>query len=418
MKWSKYNYQWSDENNNLITYNSLHNTIISGKVDDYQNIEADSRKQLEEGGFIVGDVVDENVLMNNYIHKRNKATKSLSCWIFVSNDCNLACPYCWEKDGLLVAGSNMKEDIYKQVVSWVISKVNAKKMEELVITFMGGEPLLNLKAIEYIAMEIGATNIPTTFEIITNGVLLKEETIRTLKRLNIHSYQITLDGTAMVHNKRRKYKDGRGSFEEIVHNILLLINEDDKANIVIRINVDMENYKSIPYLLRMLKNLKFNKFVAICLNDTILEDDSHNEFILKQVISILKLAQSLEFRIAYGELNNCWMMSESWFMVNVDGLLYKCPSVVGNIDYAVGSIDSEQMYEAYDKQMSMTPWQQCLNCELVGLCSGGCPNRDIISERAGHCQKVCRKQYIKELLKLKYTSEVKKERDNNENTMG
>ncbi|WP_172674796.1 radical SAM/SPASM domain-containing protein [Cellulosilyticum ruminicola] len=417
MKWSKYNCQWCSEEDYLITYNSLNNTIISARKEEFENMLEEDYKQLREEGFIVDDSIDESALMESYIQRRNKETKSLSCWVFVSNDCNLACSYCWEKGGLLKSNSNMNEATYKKAVAWIISKVNKKSMESLAITFMGGEPLLNIKAIEYVALQLGNISIPVTFNVITNGVLLEAEMVKKLARLNIHSYQITLDGTVAIHNSRRHYRDGRGTFDKIVHNIAMLIDEDPDASIVIRINVDKDNYKSVPYLLKLLKSLQYSQFASLCVNDTILEDDSENEFILKEIVKILQFAQKLGFHIAYGELNNCWMMSESWYMINMDGLLYKCPSMVGNKDYAVGSIDLKEMYDTYYVQIAKTPWKECLNCELVGLCSGGCPNRELIAKGAGHCKKVCRKAYMKELLKLKYNFKIEEEGVYDEDTL-
>lgn len=42
--------------------------------------------------------------------------------------------------------------------------------------------------------------------IVTNGYLLTEKVAKQLKKLNIENVQITLDGPAYIHNKRRYLK--------------------------------------------------------------------------------------------------------------------------------------------------------------------------------------------------------------------
>lgn len=404
MKWSKYNTQWKGNQETLITYNSLNHKILYGLEDDYK-----LNKNLEQlclDGFLVEDELDEGKLLKEMIELRNRDTHSLSCWVFVSNDCNLTCPYCWEQGGLLKKDSNMSMENARKTVDWLISRKEESMAEELSVTFMGGEPLLNREAIWFIAQQLNQKFSKVTYDIITNGVLLTPDIIEKCMEINLHSYQITLDGSKSLHDSRRCFADGEGTFDIILKNIESLVTMDENVSLVIRMNIDMQNYKNIPILLRLLHRMEFHRFSALCMNDTILKESSNNYFILKEVISILSLAKELGFQIAYGELNHCWMMSESWFMINQDGLIYKCPSLVGEREYAVGSIMEMTFNQEYQKQITQKPWDNCLSCELVGLCSGGCPYRDKMKDTQGEAKKICRKQYLMELLKLKYVPET------------
>lgn len=400
MKWSRYNTQWQGDQDTLVTYNSLNHKILYGLKEDYKSDK--SVEQLCLDGFLVEDQLDEVQLLKEMLELRNQDTNSLSCWVFVSNDCNLTCPYCWEQEGLLKKGSNMSMENAKKTVDWLILRKNVRMAEELSVTFMGGEPLLNMEAIWFIAQQLNQKIPKVTYDIITNGVLLTPNVVEKCIEINLHSYQITLDGTKNLHDSRRCFADGEGTFDVILKNVENLVAMDENVSLVIRMNIDMQNYKNIPILLRLLRRMEFHRFAALCINDTILKDSGQNNFILKEVIHILRLAKDLGFHIAYGELNHCWMMSESWFMINQDGLIYKCPSLVGEKEYAVGSIKEAELFKEYQRQISQKPWDTCLSCELAGLCSGGCPNRDKIQEAQGRSGKVCRKQYLMELLKLKY----------------
>nr|WP_308545418.1 radical SAM protein [uncultured Lachnoclostridium sp.] len=403
MKWSRYNMQWESDQDTIVTYNSLNHKILQGLKEDYRSIK--SVEQLCLDGFLVKDQLDEVKLLKESLEFRNQDTNSLSCWVFVSNDCNLTCPYCWEQGGLLKKETNMSMENARKTVDWLIHRIVKSAAKELSLTFMGGEPLLNMEVIKQIAQQLNQKIPKVSYDIITNGVLLTPNVIEECMEINLHSYQITLDGTRNLHDSRRCFADGEGTFDVILKNIESLVTMDENVSLVIRMNIDMQNYKNIPILLRLLHRMEFHRFAALCINDTILKDSGQNSFILKEVIHILRLAKELGFQIAYGELNHCWMMSEAWFMINQDGLIYKCPSLVGEKEYAVGSIRDAEFNKEYQRQISLKPWDTCLSCELAGLCSGGCPNRDKIQEAQGQPKKVCRKQYLMELLKLKYEPE-------------
>lgn len=405
MKWSKYNYELKSENGISMIYNSKTNRLIVVDSDQLYSMEKGIEESLAQNGFLVEDGANEFEELVSQIQKQNQDTSHLSVWIFVSNDCNLTCPYCWEKEGLLHKNSNMSTAVCQMTVEWIEKKILDGRVEELEITYMGGEPCLNLGAITDITLKLNQVIENVHYSIITNGVLLNDECIQKFMHLGIHSYQITLDGTREIHDRRRIYSNGTGTYEKILKNIMRVASMDEQSDIVIRVNVDEENASNVPKLLQILRRMDFQRFSALCVNDTICDDGIPKVEILNQVISILKIAKQLEFRIAYGELNNCWMMSDAWFMVNQDGLLYKCPSLVGMEQYAIGSVTEDQYYPEYEIQMSQTPWNKCKSCELLGLCQGGCPNRDRLATKSHRQCKVCKKQYMKELLKLKYSSE-------------
>jgi len=403
MRWSKYNYTWKLNDDTIIMYNSRTHCLSLNPKQDLNQMEDVDVKELLKEGFLVEDEVCEEDDLRQRIHQENEDTRTISVWVFVSNDCNLACTYCWEQGGLLKKNSNMSMETAEKTVDWILSYCERQQAEDLDITYMGGEPCLNMKAIELISNRLNQSSMRVRYSIITNGVMMNESMIERMKQIGIHSYQITLDGTKAVHDKRRIYRDGSGTFEKILNNIMEIASKDQESEIVLRMNIDPENMTDVPNLLRMLKRLEFPRFAAICMNDTIFEDGIADPAVLKQVIEILRQAIGYGFRIAYGELNHCWMMSKAWFMVNQDGLLYKCPSLVGKGEYAVGNIEQEEFYEEYEIQRSLKPWERCIDCELAGLCQGGCPNRERLAAQCSKCAKVCRKPYLKDLLQLKYT---------------
>jgi len=92
------------------------------------------------------------------------------------------------------------------------------------IELFGGEPLLKrtkemvLRTLDF----AGKQKIKVS--IITNGVMVKEF-IDDLSKFKdtIEMLQITLDGPDFIHNRRRKFYSGKGSFKSIEEGINLLL---------------------------------------------------------------------------------------------------------------------------------------------------------------------------------------------------
>lgn len=114
------------------------------------------------------------------------------------------------------------------------------------ITFFGGEPLLeeNHSIIEYIinkALSLGEAH----FNVISNGTELHAYK-DLLGADKISSVQITLDGPALEHDKRRIYADGSGSFDKIADNITMAL--DLGVEVSVRMNIDRNNIQQLPQL--------------------------------------------------------------------------------------------------------------------------------------------------------------------------
>lgn len=91
----------------------------------------------------------------------------------VTHNCNLSCVYCYQKHDTY---NRMSENVAKNIIDWIFENV-PKETEEIIIDFIGGEPLLEfellVKVYEYVKTK--ETTIPYTFFATTNGTLLDEK---------------------------------------------------------------------------------------------------------------------------------------------------------------------------------------------------------------------------------------------------
>ena len=105
-----------------------------------------------------------------------------------TRECNFACPYCYEPDRDVVYMSDKTE---KNIISFM---KRFPKVDRIIITWYGGEPLLAFDRILSMNTKIADLKIPYESIIITNGYLLNQEVIDRLEELKTGRIQITLDG--------------------------------------------------------------------------------------------------------------------------------------------------------------------------------------------------------------------------------
>ena len=194
---------------------------------------------------------EEIMIQNNSLLDVNS---HLDLTIQPTANCQLGCHYCAQEH----SKNNMNNDVYARTLERVTSKLESKKFKNLSVTWYGGEPLNALSQLKKISTEIielcKINNVEYDGSIITNGLSLKPNIFKDLYlNHNVLNYQITLDGTAEHHDKRRITKKGEHTFNIIFKNIIDIINldcyqEKVKEPILIRTNIDKTNLNSIKDL--------------------------------------------------------------------------------------------------------------------------------------------------------------------------
>ena len=95
-------------------------------------------------------------------------------------------------------------------------------------------------------------------------------------------------------------------------------------------------------------------------------------------------------------------------MIDSDGLLYKCPAMVGQPGKSCGDVSQVKLDHHYDEFMSfdLVEWKgKCENCQYLPMCAGGCNYHAEI--QTGSYQNIfCEKEFfdktIHDFIKIKY----------------
>jgi len=314
------------------------------------------------------------------IHSRDKAALS----VLTTTDCNMACPYCHE--GLRKQKNYMSYEMAQRIAKFCVRDFISNETRELWIYFYGGEPLLNVGAIEMflssLQIELRIANLCPSIilEMSTNGILLTRSLACLLKKIGLSSVQITLDGPPEIHDKRRITGNGEGTFATILRNIQEIL---DILNITIRINIDRQNLHSAANVLTTLSQMDLLTHLRVYADfvTNTFENPAHcREFVIKDledkkgIVDVwrqFRLHGVKLFGLRFTE-GMCGNLGSNSLVVDPEGKIYNCIGFVGQSDHAVSDIEHFKAARTNFSFRNCKPYLACLDCPYVPVCGGGC----------------------------------------------
>lgn len=431
MKFSYYNITIHEDEDKYILINTLTGAMFRIDEDVKKRIEngeitSFSEKEIEdykESGILISDEVDERKYLDYMFQKSKFTTDVLSITVLLTDLCNLRCVYCYEGAG------EYRKDTLNNYTREKISKFIKRQIEIsnariISLVLFGGEPLLyfkdNIEWLNDIKEYCVKNGKEFQTSIVTNGILLTDLILDELIKLNCNYIQITLDGIPEIHDKRRIYKNGKGSFDEVLKGIKLVHSREDISNPMIRINVDKENYKETFRLLEYLKDEGLNDcgidfgivkggteacaaYVSHCFADTEIGE------ILEP---LWKKLDELGYQVNTNPTRKsayCGLYNDNAFTISPTGDVYKCWEFVGDDKHRIGRIDEDgnlvDIGYTYFDWMSFDPLkiEECRECKYLPTCGGGCgavsyeKNKNYHSSGCFKIKGVFEKQIIRKL---------------------
>lgn len=203
---------------------------------------------LIQGRFLVdNDINEKNTLKLRYMNYKYD-NKLLKICLIPTYNCNLSCSYCYQKQlddvGFDYGNENISKKMLDSLEDYLRgATINRKKLH---IEWFGGEPLLVsdlLINFNYKMKKIcEANDCFYSSSLVTNGYLLNKKLAKRIYKSGTQGALITVDGPKDIHNNRRCLKNGEGTYEKIIKNIIEI---SDFFKINIRTNIDKENIDHI-----------------------------------------------------------------------------------------------------------------------------------------------------------------------------
>jgi uncharacterized protein len=421
MKRSRYNHIFPlAEKDTNILYNMLTGSIM--QVDDelrdiidnekFESIgEEGIQKVLADNGIIIPGNTDESEL---FCSRYDDEKQNPDYYLFVvlpTFACNLSCPYCYEGSGEILT-KTMDTATLKRTIDFIKNTLAEGNPGKVVFKLYGGEPLLAFDICTGFLDEIipwcRVQGIKADVILQTNGTLIDEKVMRDLIP-EITAVEVTLDGSREKHNTIRRYKDGSGSYDDIIRNLIILL--DSGVKVVLRINAD--NPAGFTQVLDEMNEFGLKKYQNLFFYTAFVSDYSLSEFLTDNGLCSRDAEKSLELKMVFDSVVrgkgwqnhyqpysplgkqkavSCNFEKKGRFVVDPSGDLYKCLFCAGMKEFRVGTIrdDGEQLDTAYYDLEKRNPrdFAECRECRYLPACGGGCPVRALINNgtyQSGYC---------------------------------
>jgi uncharacterized protein len=164
--------------------------------------------------------------------------------IQLTDACNLACGYCYFAHK---APRAMDPATIEATLAFCLANADPAA-PRFGVNFFGGEPFLAAESMDRLATVLSRgfakhhPHLALRFSTTTNGTLFDARALELVQRHRIH-VQLSLDGQGHAHDRYRRYRNGRGSFERIERNLPLL---KQAPGFGVRMTVTPETVEALP----------------------------------------------------------------------------------------------------------------------------------------------------------------------------
>ena len=373
---------------------------------------------LWDNGFLIENPTADRAALDHYLDTVKSNTEELNVTLLTTLQCNFACDYCFQGDhgDYNKFADKMSAEMAGRVSDWLDRELDRIRPERFVLTFFGGEPLLNLPVMYSIAERAWdatkARGVKLYINIITNGLLLSEAVVDRLLPLGLNGIKITLDGDHDTHNRMRPLRGGQGTFDRIIENIRRVAG---RCRIAIGGNFDEASVESFPALLEFLKNQDFADQLVKVNFKPIVRVEAQAKAQPKNIIPLTPVGANAKplngtcmtsvgsgagtgcdncdfvddkmsflreetarhgFTTHDGVHNGpCHVHMQHAHTIGPDGSLYPCPGFTGQLATSTGHIDDRKdafRESAREKFERLSPWKECGDCAYIPVCAGGC----------------------------------------------
>jgi len=197
----------------------------------------------------------------------------------VTNQCNLACTYCYEFGADKISTQTgkpkyMTPETARTAVDFLLDSARDRKAVH--VTFFGGETLMNFRllkdTVEYANARAAETGRRCTYSLTTNATLLTDPIIDFLND-NAVGVTVSIDGGKESQDSRRIYKSGKGSYDVIEPRLKSLIAKHKTRAVTARVTLTAGNTDVVGIYRHLKDEIGFHEIGFAPVTTT---DDGHD----------------------------------------------------------------------------------------------------------------------------------------------
>ena len=338
----------------------------------------------------------EDIFEVNAFDLKARHTEIKALCLHVAHTCNLACSYCFAKQGNFSGEEAiMSFETGKRALDFLIE--NSGDRHNLEVDFFGGEPLLNWEVVKDLVKYARSIEKDAgknfRFTLTTNGVNINDDVIDFCNE-EMQNVVLSLDGRKEVHDRFRVTPNGKGSYDLIVPKFQEFVKRRGDKDYYMRGTFTKNNTDFLQDIIHM-ADLGFTELsmepVVTAPGDPsgLSEEDlpviyEQYEKLALEMLDRKKNGNPFTFYhymidltggpCIYKRISGCGAGTE-YLAVTPWGDLYPCHQFVNDPEYKMGNIwDGVTNLEARDefKMCNSYAKPECRDCWARLYCSGGC----------------------------------------------
>ncbi len=331
--------------------------------------------RLSELGVVTADVEAEQRAVRRYARALYHAQARPTVVVAPTFQCNLDCRYCYQADIRRASRGFLTPAQIQLIIGFLA------RHEQPSLTLFGGEPLLRRSRDVLVPLLDHVRAAGGRIHAVTNATQLGAYTDY-LGPDCIASAQVTVDGQKDSHDRYRAYAGGRGSWDDVIKGIDLLIAQGCRVNV--RMNANRETVASCRALREQLTSRydgaagrRLSCYIAniygddgdIALDDCV--EDVYNP-------ATLPLVQAISGQGRFQPKGaHCGTSAAKGMAVFGPDGVWSCWKYVGRAERAVADYDTlARDPERFDRQICLADPPQlrepCQSCRYLLVCAGNC----------------------------------------------
>ncbi len=322
----------------------------------------------------------------------------------VAQACNLRCTYCYAGGGSYGGRARlMQPELARRAVRYLIE--NSGSAPRVALVLFGGEPLMNLPAIQAAVLEGEAcarqADKSLGISLTTNGTRFTPEAVDFLTEHGV-GITVSIDGPPQLHDANRRYPGaGGGTYADVLAGVALLRARGGRPPAA-RVTLTPEQWSAIPEVFDHLAELGFLEVgiaPASPITSSLLPTPEQEDALFK---SFSLLAQRFTVAASQGRIlpfsNLLDLLARlhmgrvksapcgaglGYLALDAEGQFFLCHRLAGMDSFRVGDLERGVEHGKIATclaDQAKPRAQDCATCWARSLCAGGCHHDNHVRE--------------------------------------
>lgn len=326
-------------------------------------------------------------LLKNIKDKEREKHRLIDLFWECTLTCNANCKHCGSSAEKKIYEGELTTEEIKSAFKQIANDMDASK---ILINVTGGEPLTRKDLCE--VMEYATNELGFHWGMTTNGILMNDENINKLKKANMETISVSIDGLEKTHDE---FRGVPGSYKKIINNIKKLKEANFVKHIQVTTVFHKKNINELDELYEIMKDLKLDSWRLMSMDPIGRANENDNLLLngeeIKKILDFIKQKNKKnKLELSYGcpgflGLDYEKEVRKNYFYcitgINVASILYNgdlfvCPNVPRIKSLIQGNIRTDNFKDVWDnkykefRSKNRTKCEKCEKCEFWEYCLG------------------------------------------------